>query len=418
MVAMPTLYRSNTDSTLVPSPPQNMARATSRPVKMSLSDFHLLRVLGKGCMGKVFLARSVKDNGQCVAIKAITKKRLTKLREQKHVRKERDILATLSNVNHPFLITLMGAFQDDDTLFLVLEYHPGGDIATELTRLGKFDPKRIQFYATELVLGIAELHRLGIVYRDLKPENILIARDGHLVLTDFGLSKQFMQSGTNTPDGTRMEGEDVSVITQELMTDTFCGTAEYLAPEVLRGEKYGFAVDWWSLGTLLYEMYFGITPFWAEDHLSMYHRVLSEPLKFDRPIVFDAQAFLMGLLKRNPKQRLGYGPDDAKAVKRHPYFSTVDWNQVMLRKTQPPFIPEIKHDQDLRHFDKEFLDMTPKLSHVDGPYSNLFGTDMFHGFSFCANGLMPPPVTSSGAVDDASSDVEMMDEDGTFGMDL
>ncbi|RKP07476.1 molecular mechanism For the regulation of protein kinase B Akt By hydrophobic motif phosphorylation, partial [Thamnocephalis sphaerospora] len=337
--------------------------------KVSLADFELCRVLGRGSMGKVFLARDTSTRNY-YALKTIAKHRLLEHQELQHARSERDILATLARIRHPYLIRLLYSFQDEDQLYLVLDYHRGGDIASELARMQRFDEKRVLFYACEIVAGIAELHRRGIIYRDLKPENILLAQDGHLVLTDFGLSKQF--AGDFGP------------------TDTFCGTAEYLAPEVLRGERYSYSVDWWSLGTLLYEMIFGITPFWDDNHAVMYRRVLHDTLVFPGPISEEARSLLVGLLERDPKRRLGHGPADARQVQAHPFFASVDWDAVAHKKLVPPCRPASGDAEDLSHFEEEFSRMTPRLSPVD-PFMRDFVSRRalstsaqvcFEGFSF------------------------------------
>lgn len=205
---------------------------------VNLSDFELLRLLGEGCMGRVLLARSREDR-HLFAIKAIPKEVVFLQREVEHTRSERDILVAVGASNHPFLVTLHSSFQNDLYLFLVLDYCPGGDLATQLAQKRTLSADVARFYAAEVVLGLDELHRRGIIYRDLKPENILLGRDGHVILTDFGLSKQFSTSSQST-------------------TKTFCGTAEYLAPEILQGFEYTYAVDWFSLGALLYEMMVGI----------------------------------------------------------------------------------------------------------------------------------------------------------------
>lgn len=178
------------------------------------------------------------------ALKAIKKSRVVEQKEVQHTRAERDILARLRGQS-PFLIRMHYAFQTPTQLFLVLDYFSGGDIATQMSTYHIFTPERTRFYAAEILAGLAVLHRHGIVYRDLKPENVLIGRDGHIVLTDFGLSKIF-------PPQQYRDEDDLPI------TTTFCGTAEYLAPEVLLGEPYTFAIDYWSYGTLLYEMLAGI----------------------------------------------------------------------------------------------------------------------------------------------------------------
>ncbi|KAG0345091.1 hypothetical protein BG004_003973 [Podila humilis] len=335
--------------------------------KASIEDFQLIKVLGRGCMGKVMLVREIKSY-KLFALKAISKEWVILQREIEHTKSERNILANVAEISHPFLIKLRHSFQSNAQLFMVLDYYPGGDIATQLAKWHKFEPERCLFYAAEIVLGIEELHRQGIVYRDLKPENILLALDGHIVLTDFGLSKQFPTFPASS----------------ENKTSTFCGTAEYLAPEILKAAEYSYAVDWWSLGTLLYEMLCGITPFWAENHAQMYQRVLEDELEFPMDIDPDAASFISGLLEREPEYRLGN--QGAAYVKEHPYFDTIDWDLAMRRGLPCPYVPELFSEEDLSNFDNAFLDMTPRLSPGNHTLSNSL-QNFFQGYSYTADKL-------------------------------
>ncbi|KAI8051577.1 kinase-like domain-containing protein [Syncephalis plumigaleata] len=389
-----------------------------RSRKMNIEDFELCYVLGRGSMGKVFLAKD-RETQHHYALKCIAKHRLIEQQELYHARSERDILATLS--------------RNQDQLFLVLDYHRGGDIAGELTRLHHFDEQRVLFYAQELVLGIAELHRLGIIYRDLKPENILIAQDGHIILTDFGLSKQFTQGNPSQKQelsrkyrgtsqcqwisnalvdhddhndhndnmhhsATRLSTSSDLLNDDEdanASTDTFCGTAEYLAPEVLMGDRYSYAVDWWSLGTVLYEMLFGITPFWDDNHMIMYRRVLRETVQFPANVPEETKSFLNRLLDRNPSRRLGHGVDGVRQLKEHPFFKDTNWEDVINKQVPVPYIPSATDMDDVQHFEEEFLSMTPQLSPI-APYMRDFVSRRaldasaqicFEGFSFDERGL-------------------------------
>ncbi|KAF9401002.1 hypothetical protein BGX21_002950 [Mortierella sp. AD011] len=371
--------------------------------KASVEDFQLIRVLGKGCMGKVFLVREHKSK-KLFALKAISKEWVILQREIEHTKSERNILANVARISHPFLIKLRHSFQSNAQLFMVLDYYPGGDIATQLAKWHRFEPARCLFYAAEIVLGIEELHRQGIVYRDLKPENILLALDGHIVLTDFGLSKQFPS----------FSGSSSSLADNK--TNTFCGTAEYLAPEILRAAEYSYPVDWWSLGTLLYEMLFGITPFWAENHAQMYQRVLEDDLEFFMEIEQDAADFISGLLERNPDNRLGSG--GACDVKSHPYFSSIDWDVAMQRKLPCPYIPELVSEEDLSNFDDAFLTMTPRLSPGNHTLSNSI-QNCFQGYSYTDRMASTLPRSDSKILMDRSNDsvsgsyVEDFDQEGT-----
>ncbi|KAI8869549.1 kinase-like protein, partial [Ramicandelaber brevisporus] len=322
--------------------------------------FELLNVVGRGCMGKVFVARDVRDghNGKLVAIKSICKDKAVELKEITHSLFERDILSLIASSESkiPFLMTLHAAFQTPERLFLVLDFVAGGDLATQLSRHYRFNEETVLFYAVEIIIGLAELHRLGVIYRDLKPENCLLRSDGHLVLTDFGLSKRI---GEPAPVGRFGRPR----------TATFCGTAEYLAPEVLKGEPYGFAIDWWALGTSLYEMISGFAPFWASDHAGLYHRVMHDQLLFPDPnqvdMSDDFKSLLSGLLEKEPQIRLGSLPSrGVREITEHRVFASVDWDTAKkMQWKQPPIIPELTHELDLSYFEDAFtklpVDLTP-----------------------------------------------------------
>lgn len=291
---------------------------------------------------------------------------------------ERDILATLSQIYHPFIIKLQSAFQDQQNLYLVLEYHAGADLATLLQRYINFPAEQCRLYAAEILMGLQELHRHHILYRDLKPENVLLAADGHIVLTDFGLSKMF-------------EGEDK----YEHRTMSFCGTPEYLAPEIIQQDEYSYAADYWSLGTMMYEMITGVTPFIAETVQEMYTRIVYGDLIF--PYGFDPEAMdiIAGLLERDPLDRLGAGFGGVFELRTHSYFSGhLDWKDVHAKRIKPYYVPSRSSETDLSNFDPEFLNMSTHLKEENDQAIILrqkwlpdtcpagLAKDAFRGFSF------------------------------------
>ncbi|KAG6841578.1 hypothetical protein C0991_009613 [Blastosporella zonata] len=360
--------------------------------KVVIDDFEMMRVLGKGCAGKVLLVRQ-KTTSELYALKAITKRHVLAHQELQHTLTEQAVLKRMAaESKDPFVVKLWWSFHDKENLFLVMDFHPGGDLATQLARWGRLGRDRARFYAAEIVEGCEGLHAAGVIYRDLKPENILIGADGHIVLTDFGLSKEFpwkaSQTAASTPSGSR-SGEFYSSVPgspqptsppwmkidaagdlamgwpgqtagHNDQTTTFCGTAEYLAPEVIQGLAYSYEVDWWSFGTMLYEMLTGITPFWANNHSDMYVRVLQDELQFpeDRAIDQDTKSLIRGLLQRNPALRMC-----EPRIKKHPYFSMIDWSHVYYKRYIPPYIPPIdpSNASDTQNFDDTFLDMEPVL---------------------------------------------------------
>ncbi|KAG8805692.1 hypothetical protein FRC17_005381, partial [Serendipita sp. 399] len=356
--------------------------------KVVIDDFEMMRVLGKGCAGKVLLVKH-KRSESLYALKAITKRHVLAHQELQHTLTEQAVLKRMARSNtDPFVIKLYWSFHDKENLFLVMDFHPGGDLATQLARWGRLGRDRARFYAAEIVEGVEGLHAAGVIYRDLKPENILIGGDGHIVLTDFGLSKEFQRrrptslishdapgvdfsaSSPATPTGENhstphwLNGgtyKDAWLATKgNDTTTTFCGTAEYLAPEVIQGLPYSYEVDWWSFGTMLYEMLTGITPFWANNHSDMYVRVLQDELAFpeDKAMDHDTKSLIRGLLQRNPALRLC-----EPRIKKHPYFSMIDWQHVYHKRYIPPYIPPIDpaNASDTQNFDDAFLEMEPIL---------------------------------------------------------
>lgn len=301
--------------------------------RLSQQDFRIIKVIGKGSFGKVLLV-SKKDTGALYAMKVLKKEALIKRNQVQHTRAERRILRTC---DCPFIVKMHYAFQTAEKLYLVLDYLPGGELFYHLKRERRFVEERVKLYAAELVLALEHLHSRDIVYRDLKPENVLLAADGHVCLTDFGLSKEAVTTGGRTK--------------------TFCGTPEYIAPEILQGLGHGKPVDWWSLGTLVYEMLVGLPPFYSTDVNTMYEKILRGELNFPAYVSPDARAILALLLKRDPTQRLGGGATDAEELKAHAWFRDIDWDRVAQRGYVPMFEPVLSGHCDTSHFDQAFTDL-------------------------------------------------------------
>ncbi|XP_037541763.1 serine/threonine-protein kinase Sgk1 isoform X1 [Nematolebias whitei] len=315
-----------------PSPSQQINLGPSSNPSAKPSDFHFLKVIGKGSFGKVLLARHRTDD-QFYAVKVLQKKAILKKKEEKHIMSERNVL--LKNVKHPFLVGLHYSFQTADKLYFVLDYINGGELFYHLQRERCFLEPRARFYAAEIASSLGYLHSLNIVYRDLKPENILLDSQGHIILTDFGLCKENIE-----PNGT---------------TSTFCGTPEYLAPEVLHKQPYDRTVDWWCLGAVLYEMLYGLPPFYSRNTAEMYDNILNKPLQLKPNISNAARHLLEGLLQKDRTKRLGC-TEDFIEIKNHIFFSPINWDDLNAKKITPPFNPNVTGPNDLRHFDPEFTD--------------------------------------------------------------
>uniref|UniRef100_A0AAY5EKN9 Serine/threonine-protein kinase Sgk1 n=1 Tax=Electrophorus electricus TaxID=8005 RepID=A0AAY5EKN9_ELEEL len=343
---------------------RNINLGPSANLQAKPTDFDFLKVIGKGSFGKVLLAKRKRD-GKCYAIKVLQKKVILNRREQKHIMAERNVL--LKNVKHPFLVGLHYSFQTTDKLYFVLDFVNGGELFFHLQKERTFPEPRAKFYIAEMASALGYLHSLNIVYRDLKPENILLDSQGHIVLTDFGLCK---------------EG-----ISQADTTTTFCGTPEYLAPEVLRKQPYDNTVDWWCLGSVLYEMLYGLPPFYSRDTHEMYDNILHKELTLRPGASTSAWSILQALLEKDHTKRLGF-KEDFNEVKRHSFFSSINWDDLMAKKITPPFNPSVDSQYDISNFDPEFTDETVSNSvcisteHSVVNASVMEADDAFLGFSY------------------------------------
>jgi serine/threonine protein kinase len=252
-------------------------------------------------------------------------------------------------------------------LYFILDYVNGGELFFHLQKEKRFSEDRVAFYAAEILLALEHLHLNGIIYRDLKPENLLLTNEGHIVLTDFGLCKE-------------------GILKEDDKTGTFCGTPEYLAPEVLKGKGYGKAVDWWSYGSLIYEMLSGLPPFYSQDVQEMYRKIMSDKLKFPTGMSDNAKSLLEGLLQRDIDQRL----KEPKKIKEHPFFAKINFDDLFDKKIKPPFIPDVKDEADVSQIDPVFVDEKPEISPSDTT-SVIDGADQqnFENFTYVNQSTIP-----------------------------
>eukprot|EP01121_Diplochlamys_sp_Union-15-3_P009082 TRINITY_DN2450_c0_g2_i3.p1 TRINITY_DN2450_c0_g2~~TRINITY_DN2450_c0_g2_i3.p1 ORF type:complete len:421 (-),score=96.71 TRINITY_DN2450_c0_g2_i3:80-1342(-) len=325
--------------------------------KVSKDDFELLTVIGRGSFGKVMQVRK-KGTNEIYALKVMRKDAIIQKKQVTHTKDEK---AILQQIAHPFIVKLHYAFQTKDKLYMVLDYINGGELFFHLKKEGKFNVDRVRLYAAEIASAMAHLHSLGIVYRDLKPENILLDKDGHVVITDFGLSKIIPKDSK--------EG-----------THTFCGTPEYLAPEVLCGQGHSHAVDWWSLGTLIFEMLTGLPPFYSKNINVMYQKILSAQLAFPSYVDDDAKSLLEGLLERDVNKRFR-----AEQVRVHPFFKDIEWEKLYKREIEAPWKPGVKSATDISQIDEYFTKEEAVDSYVPNGVLDEADEDAFEGFTFAGD---------------------------------
>ncbi|RDL39966.1 Protein kinase C [Venustampulla echinocandica] len=345
--------------------PQKAAPAANEPGtgrRIGLDHFNFLAVLGKGNFGKVMLAET-KQSKQLYAIKVLKKEFIIENDEVESTRSEKRVFLIANKERHPFLLSLHACFQTETRVYFVMEYISGGDLMLHIQR-GQFGTKRAQFYAAEVCLALKYFHENGVIYRDLKLDNILLTLDGHIKIADYGLCKEEMYFGSTT--------------------STFCGTPEFMAPEILLDKKYGRAVDWWAFGVLIYQMLLQQSPFRGEDEDEIYDAILADEPLYPIHMPRDSVSILQKLLTREPDQRLGSGPTDAQEIMSQPFFRNINWDDVYHKRIQPPFQPQITSATDTSNFDSEFTSVTPVLTPVQSVLSQAMQEE-FRGFSYSAD---------------------------------
>ncbi|CAJ2664443.1 unnamed protein product [Trifolium pratense] len=340
--------------------------------KFGPSDFQILKVIGQGAFGKVFMVRrkgtneedsSDNDNG-IFAMKVMRKDNIIKKNHVDYMKAERDIL---TKVLHPFIVPLRYSFQTKSKLYLILDFINGGHLFFQLCRQGIFSEDEARIYTAEIVSAVSHLHTKGIVHRDLKPENILMDSDGHVMLTDFGMSKEIDESERS---------------------NSLCGTTEYMAPEILLGKGHNKDADWWSVGVLLYEMITGKAPFTHTNRKKLQEKIIKEKIKLPPYLTGEAHSLLKGLLQKDPSTRLGSGPNGHEQIKNHKWFRTINWNKLEARELQPKFKPADVSGKDCTaNFDRCWTTMPLE----DSPASTPTGGDHFQGYTYVA----PNPWLSS-----------------------
>uniref|UniRef100_A0A8D0CDS4 Protein kinase C n=1 Tax=Scleropages formosus TaxID=113540 RepID=A0A8D0CDS4_SCLFO len=322
--------------------------------RVNINDFTLHKVLGKGSFGKVFLAE-MKRSGEYFAIKTLKKDVVLMDDDVECTMVEKRVLSLAWE--HPFLTHLYCTFQSKELLFFVMEYLNGGDLMFHIQEKGRFDLYRSMFYAAEIVCGLQFLHAKGIVYRDLKLDNVLLDQDGHIKIADFGMCRE------------KMFGENRAT--------TFCGTPDYIAPEILLGQRYSFSVDWWSFAVLLYEMLIGQSPFHGDDEDQLFESIRMDTPYYPHWITKESKDLLEKLFERDPSLRLSFVAN----IRGHSFFKTINWIALERREVEPPFKPK-KTTNDYSNFDREFLNEKPRLSQADKNLIDSMDQTGFYGFSF------------------------------------
>ncbi|KAJ9066407.1 Serine/threonine kinase [Entomophthora muscae] len=350
----------------VKSSPTPKSASKKSQSKVSIQDFHLVSVLGRGNFGKVMLAEE-KSTRNLYAIKILKKEFIVENNEVEGTRSEKRVFLAANRERHPFLVGLHSCFQSDSSIYFVMEYISGGDLMWHIQRQ-QFTETRAKFYAIEVLLALEYFHQNNIVYRDLKLDNILLAADGHIKIADYGLCKENMSFGATTL--------------------TFCGTPEFMAPEIILEQPYTRAVDWWAFGVLLYEMILGQSPFHGEDEDEIFDAILEDDILYPYNLARESVSILQKLLNRDPTKRLGGGPEDASEVKRHPYFKGIVWDDYFAKRIPPPHIPVINSRTDTSNFDEEFTKEKPVITPSNSILSSADQQE-FQGFSYVADWVKP-----------------------------
>jgi len=308
--------------------------------QMGVDNFQFCTVLGRGHFGKVILAKYL-NTGEYFAIKALKKGDIIVRDEVESLLAEKRIFEVANSMRHPFLVNMYACFQTKSHVCFVMEYAAGGDLMMHI-HADVFSEPRAVFYTACVVLGLQYLHENKIIYRDLKLDNLLLDTEGYVKIADFGLCKEGMGYGDRT--------------------GTFCGTPEFLAPEVLTETSYTRAVDWWGLGVLIFEMLVGESPFPGDDEEEVFDSIVNDEVRYPRFLSLESIAIMRRLLRKNPDRRLGSSERDAEDVKKQAFFRNVFWEDLLMRKIKPPFIPTVNGNEDVSNFDEEFTSEKPVLT--------------------------------------------------------
>lgn len=377
-IGLPSSRTNNFISNLTPASPSNEQNIDTehdqdgRAPHYRLEDFELLRVIGRGSYAKVLMVE-LKKTKRIYAMKAIKKEMFVRNENEDidWVQTEKHVFEQASN--YPFLVGLHSCFQNESRLFFVIEFVRGGDLMYHMQRKRRLTEPEAQFYAAEISLALDYLHLRGIIYRDLKLDNVLLDHEGHIKLTDYGMCKEGIKKGEKT--------------------STFCGTPNYISPELLRGEDYDSSVDWWALGVLLYEMLAGRSPFENQESTeeALFQTILEKTIRIPRSLSVRAQNILKAFLKKDPAERLGCDPKRGFAdVKSNEFFRGIDWVQLEKRQVQPPYTPTTESDRDLAHFDPDFTQQPVCFTPDDNDLISKIDQSEFDGFEYVNPLLMGP----------------------------
>ncbi|CAN6467623.1 unnamed protein product [Victoria cruziana] len=332
-----------------------------------LEDFEIMKVVGQGSFAKVFQVRK-KGSSEIYAMKVMRKDKILEKNHADYMKAERDIL---TKIEHPFIVQLRYSFQTKYRLYLVLDFINGGHLFFQLYHQGLFREDVARIYAAEIVSAVSHLHANGIMHRDLKPENVLLDADGHVMLTDFGLAKQFEENSRS---------------------NSLCGTVEYMSPEIILGNGHGKASDWWSVGILIFEMLTGKPPFVGGNRGKLQQKIIKDKIKLPAFLSSEVHSLLKGLLQKDASRRLGSGPEGSEEIKRHKWFKSINWRKLEAREIEPGFRPNVGGKECVANFDERWTSM-PLL---DSPAASPRPEDSnFIGFTYVRPNFLsgkPRPV--------------------------